>query len=100
MIVELLAASDCMAAKITLTWNPVADCTYQIHYGNASRNYTGKETTDNTEFTLNLGPGVYYFAVTAHWKQCTHTLCGSEYSDEVSVLLSDKPAIATLVFSP
>ena len=87
---------ECQAGEIKLTWKPVDGCTYQVHYGNASRVYTRTLEATETECTLTLAPGVYYFAVTAHWKVCNYTLCASEYSDEVSLMLSDKPEIVTI----
>ena len=87
---------ECQAGQIKLTWNPVDGCTYQVHYGNASRVYTRTLEATETECAITLAPGVYYFAVTAHWKDCKYTLCASEYSDEVSLMLSDKPEIVTI----
>lgn len=96
----IFTALDCRAAEIKLTWNPVEGCNYQVHYGNASRTYTKTVEAAETECALTLPSGVYYFAVIAHWKDCTYTLCASEYSDEVSLMLSEKPEIVTLSFSP
>ena len=100
LVLVLFSLNQAMAAKIKLTWNPVEGCDYQVHYGNASRNYTQTVKASETECAINLSPGIYYFAVTAHWQDCEHSLCASEYSDEVSLMLSDKPAIVTLSFSP
>jgi hypothetical protein len=94
------SALPSFAAEITLKWNPVESCDYQVHYGNASRTYTKTVEASETECSISLPPGVYYFAVTAHWKDCKYTLCTSEYSNEVSLMLSEKPEIVTLAFSP
>jgi hypothetical protein len=70
-------------ATVTLTWNapttridgsplnPLTDLSaYKIHYGTLSQSYTQTVTVENTganpvTYTLNLGPGTYYFAITS-----------------------------------
>jgi hypothetical protein len=70
-------------ATITLRWdapttrsdgsplNPLTDLSaYKIHYGTLSQSYTQTVTVENpgttpVTYTLNLGPGTYYFAVTS-----------------------------------
>jgi hypothetical protein len=100
LVLVLLSQNQAMAAQISVTWNPVEGCNYTLHYGNASRAYTKTVEATETGCAINLPPGVYYFAVTAHWKDCQHTLCTSEFSNEVSLMLSDAPEIVTLAFSP
>ena len=95
----LVFATLSRAADVTLTWNEVPGCSYEVHYGPASRQYNHNEATTDTKCVLELTPGIYYFAVTASYKDCAYTLCTSEYSDEVSLMLSDKPEIATIALS-
>lgn len=89
-------AATASAAEVTLTWNPVPDCDYVLHYGNASGQYQEEIQVTGTSTTLSLIPGVYYFALTSHIIDCNYTACLSEYSDEVSLLLGDKPLIVTI----
>jgi hypothetical protein len=71
------------SSTATLTWsapatrddgsalNPLTDLSaYKIHYGTLSQSYTQTVTianpgTTSVTHTLNLGPGTYYFAITA-----------------------------------
>ena len=87
------------AAEVTLTWNEVEGCSYEVHYGPASRQYDNKQAVTDTTCTLDITPGIYYFSVTAKLIDCKYTICTSEYSDEVSLMLSDKPEIATIALS-
>lgn len=98
-LLALTFATLSRAADVTLTWDEVNGCSYEVYYGPASRQYDHKEVVPGTSCKLSLTPGIYYFAVTARLVDCKHTLCTSEYSDEVSLLLSDKPEIATIALS-
>lgn len=95
-LVALLLASWSRAAEVTLTWNEVAGCSYIVYYGSASRQYENTQPASETSCTLDLPPGVYYFAVTSKWINCRYTLCASGFSNEVSLMLSDNPEIATI----
>ena len=56
------------AATVTLQWNSVATAEgYKLYHGTDSRTYDAPDDTgNNTTFTLQLNPGIYYFAVTAY----------------------------------
>ena len=95
-LVALVAATVSSAAEIILTWDAQEGCSYEVHYGPASRQYDHNQPVTTATCTLELPPGIYYFSVNAHLIDCPYTLCVGEYSDEVSVMLLDKPEIATI----
>ena len=68
------------AVEVTLQWNGVAEADgYKVYYGEASRTYnTPIDAGALTTWTLVLGPGNYYFAVTAY-----NSYGESGYSEEV-----------------
>ena len=68
------------AAEVTLQWNGVAEADgYKVYYGEASRAYNPFiDAGALTTWTLVLGPGDYYFAVTAY-----NNYGESGYSEEV-----------------
>jgi hypothetical protein len=83
---------------VTLNWTaptentdgtPLTDLSgYDIHYGNASGNYTQTITVSNpglaTYVVDNLTPGTYYFSVTAVNSQGTESPLSSEVSTTVN----------------
>lgn len=75
------------AAEVTLQWNPVTEATgYKIYHGNASRVYgIPDDVLAATTYTLTLGPGEYYFAVTAY-----NNYGESGYSEEVSAVIGEQ----------
>jgi len=76
----LLSFGLSYAAEVTLQWNGVAEADgYKVYYGEASRTYnTPIDVGALTTWALPLGPGIYYFAVTAY-----NAYGESGYSDEV-----------------
>ena len=91
------------AAGVTLAWDPITQAElagYKIYVGTSSRNYgTGIDVGNVTRYTVTaLGPGTYYFAVTAY------DVTGREtgYSNEVSetILSSDSTPPAVSITSP
>jgi hypothetical protein len=71
LLMLLLGLHHATAATVSLAWIPSSDTNvvgYNIYYGTASGNYTGKITVGNTTITTisNLTCGAtYYFAATA-----------------------------------
>ena len=84
----LAAAGLSEAATVTLEWNPVATADgYKVYCGTASGQYgTPDDVGNQTTHTLTLGPGTYYFAVTA-----CNSYGESGYSSEVSGTIGQKP---------
>jgi hypothetical protein len=75
----IVSPTGTVNASLSIGWQPPTEnddgtplvdlAGYRIHYGNASRNYSGTIAIDNpstSEFQVkDLPPGSYYFAVTA-----------------------------------
>jgi hypothetical protein len=64
------AALPALAADVTLAWDANTEpdlAGYKVYFGTASRNYESQITIgSSTTYTITgLGPGTYYFAVTA-----------------------------------
>jgi hypothetical protein len=74
------------SAEVTLQWNPVDGSDgYRVYYGSVSRNYQAPENAGRqTDYTISLDPGVYYFAVTAY-----NNYGESGYSEEVSTTIAE-----------
>ncbi|SPD74009.1 exported hypothetical protein [uncultured Desulfobacterium sp.] len=77
------AAANC--AQVTLQWNSVAEADgYKVYYGPESGDYTSsQDVASQTDCSLSLDPGTYYFAVTAY-----NSYGESGYSDEISCKLA------------
>ena len=76
------------AGTATLTWNPNTDAVagYKIYFGRGPRNYgTPIDVGNVTTYTISgLGPGMYFFAVTAY----NGVRVESGFSNEVAKLLT------------
>lgn len=74
-------AAAANSAQVTLQWNSVTEADgYKVYYGPESGNYASSQDVANqTDCSLSLGPGTYYFAVTAY-----NSYGESGYSDEIS----------------
>ncbi|MEW6681369.1 MAG: fibronectin type III domain-containing protein [Nitrospirota bacterium] len=99
MILTLFCGGAAWAADAILSWSPNLESDlagYRVHYGTASRSYTtvidvGLATT----YTVTgLGPGTYYFALTAY----NRTGAESGFSSEVSKVIADtvSPVISSV----
>jgi len=89
-----------LAANVTLAWDPKTDSNlagYKVYYGNASRSYSSTVNVGNTttHTVSSLGPGTYYFAVTAYYTSGTETA----FSNEASYAVSLPPASGSLAHS-
>jgi hypothetical protein len=78
-----------LAADVTLAWDAKTEyglAGYKLYYGTGSRTYSTTINVGNqtTSTVTGLGPGTYFFAVTAYY------ISGSEttYSNEVSTTIS------------
>ncbi len=96
-IFALLPGKAAFADNVSLAWdaNSEADLEgYRVYYGTSSGNYSvvtdvGKVTT----FTVtNLGPGTYYFAVTAY-----NSNTESSFSNEVSATIGGSGLVISQV---
>ncbi len=81
----LIIGFPALAADVTLLWDANTETNiagYRVYYGSASRAYVAPISVGNqTTYTVkNLGPGTYYFAVTAF----DTTGAESDFSNEVS----------------
>src|SRR5881396_1033391 len=70
-LLVLLCESPAFASDVHLAWDANSETTlsgYKLYYGTASRNYaTVINVANRTTYTVTaLGPGTYYFAVTAY----------------------------------
>src|SRR6266571_4108691 len=93
-LLVLLCASPAFASDVRLAWDANSETTlsgYKLYYGTASRNYaTVINVANRTTYTVTaLGPGTYYFAVTAYdtlgnesafSNEVFTTIAGCEYS--------------------
>jgi len=89
----LVLSGTVLADTRTLAWDPVEGAErYELHVGEASRNYSRQEGTSVTSVTVTaLVPGTtYYFAVRACRDQPT-TEC-SLFSNEISTTISPSDA--------
>ena len=78
-----------LAADVTLTWDAKTDyglAGYKLYYGTGSRTYSTTINVGNqtTSTVTGLGPGTYFFAVTAYYTSGSETT----YSNEVSTTIS------------
>ena len=84
------------SAEVTLQWNSAAEADgYRVYYGTASRSYQPPEEVvgqSQTTHTVALGPGTYYFAVTAY-----NNYGESGYSEEVGPTTITTGALPTSV---
>jgi hypothetical protein len=84
------------SAVVTLQWNSVPDAEgYNIYCGLEPRNYQPPQNAEsNTNHTISLDPGTYYFAVTAY-----NNYGESGYSQEVSATITatDPPTSVSLI---
>ena len=73
------------SAEVTLQWNSVPEAEgYNIYCGLEPRNYQPPQNAEsNTNHTVSLDPGTYYFAVTAY-----NNYGESGYSQEVSTIIT------------
>jgi len=93
-LLVLLCESPAFASDVHLAWDANSETTlsgYKLYYGTASRNYaTVINVANRTTYTVTaLGPGTYYFAVTAYdtlgnesafSNEVFTTIAGCEYS--------------------
>ncbi len=92
-LIALTPNSRVFAADAVLSWdaNTESDLAgYHVHYGTTSRTYTAAIPVGTaTSYTVTgLGPGTYYFAVTAD-----NTSSGrSDYSNEATKIIPDTTA--------
>jgi hypothetical protein len=90
LIILLALIPGAGAADILLAWEPSVSpriAGYKVYIGKASRTYWTPVTIGNqTAYTVTgLGPGTYYFAVTAFDVDKNE----SDYSNEVSQVIAD-----------
>jgi F5/8 type C domain-containing protein/fibronectin type III domain protein len=95
-----LGNAHLLAADVTLAWDAKTETNlagYKVYYGNASRSYSSTINVGKvTSYTVaGLGPGTYYFAVTAYYTSGTETT----FSNEASKTLSSPPASGSLAHS-
>jgi hypothetical protein len=93
LLLTLTAATCVQAADVNLAWDHSITPTvtgYKIYYGSASGIYGTPITIGYvTAYTVpSLGPGKYYFAVTAFDAQGNESV----YSNEVSATINAKPS--------
>ncbi len=83
LLLILVPGKAALADTVSLAWNANTEAVkgYKVYYGTSSRNYSTVYDVGNvlTFVTPNLGPGTYYFAVTAY----NYSDAESTYSNEV-----------------
>ncbi len=89
LLLILIPAEAALAETVSLAWNANTEADlkgYRVYYGTSSRNYSTVYDVGNatTYVTPNLGPGTYYFAVTAY----NYSDAESAFSNEVFQTMS------------
>jgi hypothetical protein len=96
--------SPVFAADVTIAWDPKVDtglAGYRLYYGTASGVYNSSINVGNeTTYTVTgLGPGTYYFTVTAYYSSGHETGFSNEMSQVVSSLSSSYTTLPTLALT-
>jgi hypothetical protein len=101
LMLSVWVISPVFAADVTIAWDPKVDpgvAGYHLYYGTAPGVYNSSVNvgSETTYTVTGLGPGTYYFTVTAYYSSGHETGFSNEMSQVVSALSSSYTALPTV----